>query len=340
MRHIGLLGCGRIGQVHAANVAAGLEHGAQLVFCSESGISAQRLQSKFGGRVCGDLSAMLGMPEVAAVIIATPPHLHAVQAIECLQAGKSVLVEKPLCTTLVEVEQMERAAAVAAPCFAMVAENYYYKPSLQSMKELIASGRLGGLRRVRVRKMTRQLDAGWKSGYGALLEGGIHFVALISDLVDCALAAAPDSPLSPIAVEADFPSRDSADAVERHSVTGWRYDGDVTASLHYAWDVPSLLRGTFQHSYIEGDAGRILFESNGLYLHFKGAGSGTKVCGPRLGDLMGYGAMTRDFLACLAEPGRRPYSDLARARRDLRIVLAAYGYAESIEQAEDKEENG
>ena len=271
MRHIGLLGCGRIGQVHAANVAAGLEHGAQLVFCSESGISAQRLQSKFGGRVCGDLSAMLGMPEVAAVIIATPPHLHAVQAIECLQAGKSVLVEKPLCTTLAQVEQMERAAAVAAPCFAMVAENYYYKPSLQSMKELIASGRLGGLRRVRVRKMTRQLDAGWKSGYGALLEGGIHFVALISDLVDCALAAAPDSPLSPIAVEADFPSRDSADAVERHSVTGWRYDGDVTASLHYAWDVPSLLRGTFQHSYIEGDAGRILFESNGLYLHFKGS---------------------------------------------------------------------
>jgi len=330
---IGLLGCGRIGQVHAAN----LHNRAELVFCSESGVSARHLQSKFGGRVTADLKEMLGLADLAAIVIATPPHMHAAQVVECLSAGKSVLVEKPLCTTMDEVETIDRAAKAAAPdCFVMVAENYYYKPSLQIMKELVANGHLGRLRHLRVRKLTQQQDSGWKSGYGALLEGGIHFLALISDLVDCALASEPDSPVSPMAVEADFPSCLTGTA-ERHSVTSLSYAGDVTARLHYAWDTPSLLRGTFQHSHIEGDAGRILFESNGLYLRLRGSGTGRRLYGPQLGDLMGYGAMTSDFLACVADPSRKPYSGLARARRDLGIVFAAYGALGPEAAADDKE---
>ncbi len=321
MRHFGLIGCGRIGQVHAAN----LQKRAQLVFCSQSGISAQRLQSKFGGTVCNDINQMLGMDDVAAVVIATPPHMHVAQVIECLQAGKSVLVEKPLCTSMAQVEAIERAAEVAPPgCTVMVAENYYYKPSLLAMKALIADGRLGRLRRLQVSKLTRQVDDGWKSNFGALLEGGIHFVALISDLVDAALASESDGLVLPTAVEADFPTRVASDGIERNSMTTIHYDGDVKARLHYAWDVPSLLRGTFQHSRVEGDAGRIVFESNGLYM-YHGAGFSKRMRGPQLGDLMGYGAMTSDFLACVSDPERRPYSDLARARRDLAIVFAAYG---------------
>lgn len=322
MTHVGLIGCGRMGQVHAAN----LEKRAQLVFCSQSGISARRLQSKFGGTVCDDINQMLRLDDVAAIVIATPPHMHAAQVVECLRAGKSVLIEKPLCTSMEEVETIERAAATASPgCFVMVAENYYYKPSLLAMKALITAGRLGRLRRVQVRKLTRQVDDGWKSNYGALLEGGIHFVALISDLVDAALASESDALVSPTVVEADFPTRDAPDGIERQSMTTMRYNGDATASLHYAWDVPSLLRGTFQHSRIEGDAGRIVFESNGLYMHYTGLGCSAKIRGPQLGDLMGYRAMTSDFLACVADPKRRPYSCLARAKRDIVIVFAAYG---------------
>jgi predicted dehydrogenase len=321
MTNVGVIGCGRIGQVHATN----LKKRAPLVFCSQSGISARRLQSKFGGTVCDDINQMLRLDDVEAVVIATPPHLHASQVVACLQAGKSVLVEKPLGTSMAEVETIEAAAAAASPgCFVMVAENYYYKPSLLAMKALIVDGCLGRLRRLQVRKLTRQVDDGWKSGYGALLEGGIHFVALISDLVDAALSES-GSLAPPTAVEADFPTRVAPDEIERHSVTTMRYTGDVSASLHYAWDTPSLLRGTFQHSRVEGDAGRIVFESNGLYMHYKGSGCPGKIRGPQLGDLMGYGAMTSDFLACVADPGRRPYSDLARAKRDLALVFAAYG---------------
>jgi predicted dehydrogenase len=265
------------------------------------------------------------MDEVVAVVIATPPDTHTAQVVQCLQAGKSVLIEKPLCTSMAEVEAIARAAEAAPPgCTVMVAENYYYKPSLLAMKALIGDGRLGRLRRLQVRKLTRQVDDGWKSNYGALLEGGIHFVALICDLVDAAMALEAGALASPTVVEADFPTRRARSEAERHSVTTLSYDGDITASLHYAWDSPSLLRGTFQHSRVEGDAGCIVFESNGLYM-CHGVGLSRKVRGPQLGDLMGYGAMTSDFLACVADPERRPYSDLARAKRDLAIVFEAYG---------------
>ena len=69
--------------------------------------------------------------------------------------------------------------------------------------------------------------------------------------------------------------------------------------------------------------GRILFESNGLYLHVRGPGrKGLSL--PGFADLMGYGAMTDDFLLCLSCREASPYSSLERARRDLDIVLRAY----------------
>ena len=83
------------------------------------------------------------------------------------------------------------------------------------------------------------------------------------------------------------------------------------------------MKGVFQHSAIEGDRGRILFESNGIYVHIKGEGR-RGLTFPGVGDLMGYGEMTRDFMKCLEEKGRKPYSDFERARRDLGIVFQAY----------------
>ena len=109
---------------------------------------------------------------------------------------------------------------------------------------------------------------------------------------------------------------------ERHAKVQLRWNG-LAGSLHYAWDRRSLLKGVFQHSVIEGDRGRILFESNGIYVHIKGEGR-RGLTFPGVRDLMGYGEMTRDFMKCLEEKGRKPYSDFERAKRDLSIVFQAY----------------
>ena len=138
-------------------------------------------------------------------------------------------------------------------------------------------------------------------------------MALIGDL----LGSAPQK------VAAEFPGREKGKP-ERHSLIQLTYPGGVLATLHYAWDVPSLTKGTFQHSQIRGEKGRIIFESNGIYAWLS-AGNRNKLYFPGFRDMMGYGRMTADFLGCLEDPARQPYSNFAKAKRDLELVFAAYG---------------
>ena len=77
--------------------------------------------------------------------ICAPGWMHAEIAIAALEAGKHVLVEKPLANTLAEAEAMAAAAAAArdAGVQSMVGFNYRRVPALALAKELIAEGRLG-----------------------------------------------------------------------------------------------------------------------------------------------------------------------------------------------------
>ncbi|MFH1571892.1 MAG: Gfo/Idh/MocA family oxidoreductase [Gemmatimonadota bacterium] len=315
MPRVGIVGCGRIGRVHAGNLAGR----AELAFCSRTPASAAALQERFGGQVRPSLEQLLAS-DLDGVVIATPPELHAPQALAALGAGRPVLVEKPLCGSAGELAALEAATAAPGAPLVMVAENYYYKPSLQALRGAVAAGRIGRVRRVEAAKLTYQSAPGWKARWGGLLEGGVHFVALVADLADAALES--QTPAAPASVAAQFPGHRPGEP-ERHVRLDLEYAGGVSASLHYAWDAPALLRGTFQHSRVIGEEGHLTFESNGIYLWERGRGL-PRLRLPGLGDLMGYRAMTTDFLACLADPARRPYASLERARRDLEIIFRAY----------------
>ncbi|MEE2658641.1 MAG: Gfo/Idh/MocA family oxidoreductase [Candidatus Latescibacterota bacterium] len=321
MKQIGITGCGAIGALHARNLRT---HGAELWLHNRTRDKAEQLCRQVSGEgVCNTYEELVSRCD--AVVIATPPEIHSDQLIAALISGKHCLVEKPLCASEAELRRIEDAAA-ASSAFVMVAENYYYKPSLSLMKEIVGWGGVGRVRSIHSGKRTQQEVSGWKSSYGALLEGGVHFVALISDLADTALASDPDAPTIryPVQITADFPT---ASSPERRSQSVWTYENageSLEAHLEYAWDVPSLTKGTFQHSRIEGDEGRIVFESNGIYLHTRGSGR-RGLSFPGMSDLMGYQGMTRDFIACLKAPDeRQPYSNLERAFRDLEIVFTAY----------------
>ncbi len=300
-----ILGCGHIGAVHAKN----LRWRAALYFCSRSRVSAYRFNLRFKGRgVFDDLNA-IAESDVDAVVIASPPAHHKDQVIALLEAGKAVLVEKPMCVSPEEVAEVEAVLERGESPLLMVAENYYYKPSLARIKRMVARGDIGEMRRVGVKKLTTQIARGWKSAYGALLEGGIHFIALISDLFD-------DEPEQ---VEAIFPGY-SGQGPERESVVRMIYASGGSGELHYSWQTRSMTKGVFQHSYVEGTRGRIVFESNGMYIRT----GGFQIVLPGLKDLMGYRAMMADFLSCLQNRTRRPHSDFARAKRELQIVFDAY----------------
>ena len=301
---IAIVGCGRIARIHAANLAP---H-ARLVFASRSPQSASALATRFSGETLNGFEQALDRPDVAAVAICSPLEHHATQTIAALEANKTVLVEKPMAQSRAEVEEIGRALAGLPHGSLMVAENYLYKPSLRRLRAWLPH--IGPLRRVRVSKLTRQQPSDWRLAHGALLEGGIHFVALLGALVGA----------EPAAVRANFPGRGEP---ERSASVDIEYPSGVRGEIRYGWETPSLPGGIFQHSFVEGEHGRIVFESNGLYLGSR-AGWGIRFGLGPFADLMGFRAMAGDFLRSVLNPVRLPVSDFETARRDLEIVFRAY----------------
>ena len=297
-----LIGCGRIAAAHAGR----LKGRARLFFHSRREESAVSLNREAGGDgTFADLNAALGSNRVDAVMITTPPEAHTNQVVRALEADKTVFVEKPMC---MDAGEIARISAAVGNRPLMVGENYYYKPSLAIIKGWIDDGDVGEVERISVRKCFAQPSTGWKSAHGSLFEGGIHFIALLNGMF-----GAPSS-----VDAASFPN--TSESPERHAIVSLSY-GNATAELEYGWDTPSLTKGVFQHSYVNGSEGRIVFESNGIYARLTGRRACLRF--PGFGDLMGAGAMMDDFLQMI-ETGRPPISGLDRAREDLETVFRAY----------------
>lgn len=89
-----------------------------------------------------DYDALVASDRIDAVYIALPNDLHADYAIRALKAGKHVMVEKPLATTLAEGEAMV-AAGAASGCFLMTAYRLHNEPATHAMLHAVRSGRIG-----------------------------------------------------------------------------------------------------------------------------------------------------------------------------------------------------
>lgn len=102
----------------------------------------QAVAAKYGiGHACTDLAEALEQPGLDAVILATPTQMHASQTIQCLNAGKHVQVEIPLCDNLAEGEAV-LAKAQETGLAAMVGHTRRFNPSHQYLHRRIAAGEL------------------------------------------------------------------------------------------------------------------------------------------------------------------------------------------------------
>src|SRR6185503_14437320 len=93
-------------------------------------------------RIYSDYHELLEQPDVDAVIVATPNHLHAKVAIEALKARKHVLLEKPMATSAKDAAKIVETAKKMRRVI-MVAQNFRFNRHTQAAKLMLDRGDLG-----------------------------------------------------------------------------------------------------------------------------------------------------------------------------------------------------
>jgi predicted dehydrogenase len=140
---IGFIGAGDVSILHAEAIRRC--PGAELVgLWNITPELADQKSRLFGCRIYPSAEALVNDPELDAVFVLTNLETHLKYALLALQAGKHVLVEKPVGVTIAEIEQLKTAAAQAG-VICMPGHNYVYEESLSRSRELIQQGELGQL---------------------------------------------------------------------------------------------------------------------------------------------------------------------------------------------------
>ena len=177
---LAVLGCGWVADMHVRAAAA---CGAEVTGVANHRLeSAERFAREHGiARVTTDWRALVAEPDVDAVVVCTPNALHAEQSIAALAAGKHVLCEKPMATTVADAEAM-LAAASEHDRLLLVLHPWRHHPAVIAVRDAIVAGELG--RVVRTHGYGVHADwgpGGWfidpvLAGGGALVDMGIHAI--------------------------------------------------------------------------------------------------------------------------------------------------------------------
>jgi predicted dehydrogenase len=160
---VGFLGVGRIADLQCLGY---LDHPrARIVAVCDVDESIARARAEAWGaqRVYTNAEKLFADPEVDAVEILTPHHLHAQHAIAALEAGKHVSLQKPPTRTLAELDEVA-AAAERNGRRVRVFENFMHYPPHTRAKELIEAGAIGDPLSIRIKTAAGRLDEGWDVG--------------------------------------------------------------------------------------------------------------------------------------------------------------------------------
>ena len=142
MINVGVIGCGSIAKFrHLPELDAHPQANIEAV-CDANEDRAAKLARLYKSKYYLDYQELLEDSNIDAVIICLPHHLHAKVAVEAANAGKDILCEKPIATTLEEAEQMVEAAK-SNNIKLMIGHNQRFAPSHQQAKQILDSGKLG-----------------------------------------------------------------------------------------------------------------------------------------------------------------------------------------------------
>ena len=184
---IAVIGCGAI--ANSAHIPAYMDNpDAEIVyFCDILPERAERAVKQYGcGKAVVDYHQVLAEPEIQAVSVCTPNHMHAQIAINALRAGKHVLCEKPAARTYAEALKMQEAQHETGLTLNIGVVNRFNQ-GVNHIKKLIDDGELGTLHQVYVSFRSYRSIPGLGgdfttkavAGGGVLIDWGVHFLDIV-----------------------------------------------------------------------------------------------------------------------------------------------------------------
>ena len=295
-------------------------------------------------RACGAKGYILGLeqavadPRIQALSLALPHHLHPSAAEMAAAAGKHVLVEKPIATTLADADAMIHAARKAGTIL-MVAEDMHFRPAVREAVNAIARGDIGEPLYMNVRAGGLRRPEGWQAdkdlmGGGVMMDIGVHYVRALRLIM-----GEPDQVLA-------------TSAMQLNTKMSGEESAQVLYSSRYGWQAHMLLswagpRGLGPDIVIAGDRGVLqLWPGSKFYDYYPAATRplpaalsyvrpswlAEKLIKPEMqrvrrviadSDCLGYLTEMREFLSAVSE-GRQPVTRAEDGRRDVEIILNAY----------------
>jgi predicted dehydrogenase len=260
--------------------------------------------------------------QLDAVVVATPAASHHAIAKECLEAGKHVLLEKPLTVSVEQAEDLIRSANRADRVL-MVGHTFLYNSGIGKMKELAGQEGFGTLyylhaTRTNLGPIRQDVDAVW--------DLAPHDVAIFGYLLDA-------RPFRVSAVGGRWLSRDRYDV----AFVTLTYPGGIIGNIHVSWADPNKVREVVA----VGSKRRVVFDDLNNLERIRVFEKGVAPSEKEAGSFGEYRLLIRDgdiispriepseplknqgmhFLECIVE-GKKPVSDGASGRDVVRVMEA------------------
>jgi UDP-N-acetyl-2-amino-2-deoxyglucuronate dehydrogenase len=331
---VGIVGAGTIGAVHAGALG-GLQDAKLVAVAEASEVSGRKLAEAHGAEWHAELEELLSRPDVDVVVICTPSGLHPDQAVAAARAGKHVITEKPMATTLEGADRMIRACREAGVSLSVIFQYRFNRDALR-LKRAVEAGLFGRpvlgnafvhWHRTQAYYMER---SGWRGtwaldGGGALMNQSIHAV----DLLQWVLGPVEGLCGYAETLAHDIEAEDTASAALRFA-SGALGTIQGTTSAHRESPLRIEIRGTEGSAALEGS--RLTVWQPSREEEALSAREFESLSESRPSEPLGaaHRRQLKETFAALRE-GREPPISGEEARKAVEIVLGIYQSAASGE---------
>lgn len=329
-----IVGCGVIASHHARAIA-GVPNARLLAVADVVPEAAQRRGAEFGVDAYSDLGEMLRRPDVDVVAVCVPSGLHASVGIQAAEAGKHVIVEKPIDVSLEAADRLIAACRRQGVKMTVISQ-HRFDPGIREVRAALDAGRFGRLILGDVSMKwyrTHQYygRGGWRGtweldGGGALMNQGVHWVDVLRWMM---------GPIDRVfgrcaTIAHDIPVEDVALALLTFRCGAL---GTIELSTAVYPGLPERLEITGTGGTAIVELGRVTvweFKDEkgevGMYGEKVRAGGRAPAAAtpdPAAAQIAGHQTQIADFLEAIAE-GRDPLVTAGEARQTLEVILAVY----------------